>query len=327
VAIAKHNLDEPITRHMRTDFATIKDTYTVGETLSFIRVQGLGEQIVYFYVTDREDKLVGVIPTRRLLTSPLEQKVSDIMERRVVSVPFTFTVFDACEFFVLYRFMAFPVVTADNRLLGIVDVKLYAEEMFDISEREHVDRLFESLGIRLSHIKNAPLSKRFRARFSWLLATVASGITCALLAGVFQKTLVESVVLSFFLAMVLGLGESVCVQALSLSIEGLHQSRPRMKWFLVNLWREVAVSFCMGVCAALLAGGFSYVWNRHIGTTIALVLGITFAVSAAAVIGFSIPVLLHRLKLDLKIASGPVALAIADIVTIMFYLSAAAMIM
>jgi magnesium transporter len=312
---------------MQTDFAAIKDTYTVGETLDFIRVQGLGEQIVYFYVTDNENKLVGVIPTRRLLTSPLERKISDIMVRRVVSVPDTFTVFDACEFFVLYRFMAFPVVAADGRMLGVVDVKLYADEIFDISEREHVDRLFESLGIRLSQIRNAPLSRRFRARFSWLLASIASGITCALLAGVFQKTLVESVVLSFFLAPVLGLAESICVQALSLSIESLHQDKPKIKWFFANLWREIAVSFCMGVSAAILVGGFSYVWNRHLGAATALLLGITCAVSSAAIIGFSIPVLLHRLRLDLKIASGPVALAIADIATIVCYLSAAAVIM
>lgn len=324
MSVAKHNLDEPITRHMRTDFAAIKDTYTVGETLNFIRVKELGEQIVYFYVTDKEDKLVGVVPTRQLLTSSLEQMVSDIMDRRVVSVPETFTVFDACEFFVLYKYMAFPVVTSDNRLLGVVDVTLYAEEIIDISERERVNRLFESLGIRLSQIKNASFPKRFRARFSWLLATIASGLTCALLTGVFQKTLVESIVLSFFLTLVLGLGESVSVQALSLSIESLHENRPKMKWFFVNLWEELAVSFCMGICAALAVGGFSYVWNRHAGTAMALVLGITCAVSAAAIIGFSVPVLLHRLRLDLKIASGPVALALADIATIVCYLSAAA---
>ena len=309
---------------MKTDFAAIMDTFMVREALDFIRVQNLGEQIIYFYVTDRNDKLVGIIPTRRLLTSPLEQKVSDIMERQVVSVPDTFTVFDTCEFFVLYRFLAFPVVAADNRLLGVVDVNLYAKEIFDISEKDHVDRLFESLGIRLSQIRNAPLSRRFQARFSWLLATIVSGITCALLAGVFQKTLVESVVLSFFLALVLGLAESVCVQALSLSIESLHQNKPKIKWFFVNLWRDLAVSFCMGVSAALLVGGFSYLWNRHTATATVLLVGITCAVSSAAIIGFSIPVLLHRLRLDLKIASGPIALALADIATIICYLSAAA---
>jgi magnesium transporter len=97
--------------------------------------------------------------------------------------------------------------------------------------------------------------------------------------------------------------------------------------FFVNLWRELAVSFCMGICAALVVGGFSYVWNRHTGAAMALALGITCAVSAAAMIGFSIPVLLHRLRLDLKIASGPIALALADIATIACYLSAAAIIM
>ena len=48
------------------------------------------------------------------------------------------------------------------------------------------------------------------------------------------------------------------------------------------------------------------------------------AVCAACVFGLSIPAALHALKLDPKIAAGPVALAFTDIFTLLFYFGLAA---
>ena len=36
------------------------------------------------------------------------QRLSEIMNRRVVAISQSATVFDACEFFVLHKFFAFP---------------------------------------------------------------------------------------------------------------------------------------------------------------------------------------------------------------------------
>jgi magnesium transporter len=41
-------------------------------------------------------------------------------------------------------------------------------------------------------------------------------------------------------------------------------------------------------------------------------------------LGISVPTLLHRLKLDLRVASGPVTLAMTDVCTIVAYFSLAA---
>ena len=46
------------------------------------------------------------------------------------------SVLDACEFFVMYRLLAFPIVDADNRLLGVVDVSLFTDEMMDVADRQ-----------------------------------------------------------------------------------------------------------------------------------------------------------------------------------------------
>ncbi len=45
--------------------------------------KGIGEKIVYFYVVDESERLVGVLPTRRLLTASLEQRIGDLMIKRI----------------------------------------------------------------------------------------------------------------------------------------------------------------------------------------------------------------------------------------------------
>src|SRR5215831_5541326 len=102
---------------------------TVGQALERIRREGVGERVIYFFAVDKDKRLVGVLPTRRLLTTPLETKLTDVMVRRVVAIPATATVLDACEFFVLYKFFAFPVVDDQRRVVGLIDVSLFAEEM------------------------------------------------------------------------------------------------------------------------------------------------------------------------------------------------------
>ena len=65
---------------------------------------------------------------------------------RVVAIPESATVLEACEMFLLHKFLAFPVVSADRRLAGVVNVGLFTQEAFDLSERERLDDVFQSLG-------------------------------------------------------------------------------------------------------------------------------------------------------------------------------------
>lgn len=320
------NFDDKITKHMRTDYAAVADTDTVAQAMEFIRSHGVGEQAVYFYVTNKQGRLVGVIPIRKLLMVPLDSLISQIMQPRVITIPDSFTVFDACEYFVLYKLLAFPVVDSENRLLGIIDVNLYTEEVLAISEQDNVDDFFESLGFRLSQVRNASFLKKFKTRFSWLLVTMVTGAACALLANVFHKTLSESIILALFLPLVLGLGESVCVQSLSLSIDNLRHNQMGWKWYAEHISGELVISISMGVLAALIAGGFAYIWRHSFDSSLAVFVGIISSMGCAAAIGFSAPVVLHMLKLDLKVAAGPVALALADLMTILCYLAAATLI-
>src|SRR6266700_5281332 len=131
VAAGNPDFDASVVDHARKDFPLLDVTMTVGEALERIRREGVGERVIYFYAIDEEKRLVGVVPTRRLLTAPLETALREVMVRRVVAVPAKATVLDACEFFVLYKFLACPVVDEQRRVKGIVDANLFAEEVLE----------------------------------------------------------------------------------------------------------------------------------------------------------------------------------------------------
>src|SRR5215471_11648039 len=149
------HLQQSILEYVRKDFAALPSLLTVQEALDSIRQKGLGEKIIYFYVVDEQERLVGVLPTRRLLTAPLDTPLKDIMISRLVSIPATATVLDACELFVLHKYLAFPVVDDQRRPIGIVDVALFTGEVFDLAERSHIDDVFETIGFRVSQVRDA----------------------------------------------------------------------------------------------------------------------------------------------------------------------------
>lgn len=183
------HLRQPLSTVARRDVATLLQYWTVQEALDAIRRQGVGEQIVYFYTIDSDQRLVGVVPTRRLLTAPLEKPLSEVMIRRVLSLPETATVLEACEAFLLHKFLALPVVDPQGRIVGVVNVSLLSEEAFDLAEREQTDQVFESMGFRVSQLREAGPLRAFRFRFPWLTATIGSGTICAFLASTFEATL------------------------------------------------------------------------------------------------------------------------------------------
>ena len=114
----------------------------------------------------------------------------------------------------MHKFLAFPVVDEQGRIVGVVDVSFFTEEVFDIVAGQ--EEVFEAIGFHVAQVREASPLRAFRFRFPWLLATIGSGTVCALLAAAFELTLAKSLVLAFFLTLVLGLAESVSVQSMTI---------------------------------------------------------------------------------------------------------------
>lgn len=320
--------DDPIIGHARKDLPLLKAAMSVQEALDTIRREGVGERIIYFYVVDEKERLVGVLPTRRLLTAELDTELEEIMVRRVAAIPATATVLEACEFFVLYKFFAFPVVDGKRRVVGVVDVNLFTAELIESEEGEaqavlRGSDVFEALGFHLSQIRGASPWRAFRYRFPWLLVTVAGGTICAVLAGAFEATLAQSLVIAFFLTMVLGLNESVSTQSMSVTIQALRSAGPTWRWFISSLGRELVTALLLGLACGAVVGAIVWIWRHDMPAAFVIGGSIALSLVSACLFGLGVPSLLHWLKLDPKIAAGPVTLALADLFAVVLYFTSA----
>jgi magnesium transporter len=309
------------------EFTAFNRNLTVAEALAQARERGVAQQIIYFYVVDEEQRLCGVVPVRRLLLAPPDARLDSIMISRVAAIPETATALEACEMFVLHKFLAFPVVNAERKLVGMVNVGMFTEQVFDVSEKQHTDDIFQRIGFRVAEVQAASPLRAFRLRFPWLMATLCGGICCALLAGRYETTLATTLLLAFFLTLVLGLSESVSAQSVTVTVEALHGRTAGHAWLRRALRKEFVTALLLGSACGGIVCGVAWFWRGN--GLAALVIGASIAASmlAACLIGVAVPALLHRFKLDPRIAAGPVSLAVADVFTLLVYLNLATLVL
>ncbi len=320
--VAEINLNEPVAEHMRTELARLRVEQTVGEALDAIRQSPPPARIVYFYVVDDEDRLQGVIPVRSLLLSPPDSKLADIMLRRVIAVPADATVLDACEFFVMHRFLAFPVIDDHRHLIGAIDVELYTDELRDLGGGLS-DDLFQLIGVHLTRARQRNPWTAFRMRFPWLMCNISGGIVAAILTGVFEEELTRAVALAMFIPVVLALAESVSIQSVSLAVQLLRGKPPTWQAIFHKLNYEFVVGALLGGAAGLMVGGAAMAWLGQLHVAFSVAGGIVGGVIAAAMLGAIVPYLLRRFKLDPQVAAGPMVLAATDLFTLLCYFNIA----
>src|SRR5262245_10118761 len=311
-------LGDPVIKHMRPDTTRVRSDLTVAQSLDYIRDHEIGSRVVYFYVVDADDKLVGVIPTRRLLRAKPDVPITDVMISPVVAGPGPATVLDACEFFTRHRLLAFPVVSAEGKLIGLVDLDLYTDEMEDLEKHQEGQDLFQLVGVYLTEAEQRKTVLAARKRFPWLLCNVIGGMVAALIADAYADV-ATLVLVTPFIALVTGMAEGVAIQSVSLALQTMHGRRPTWGTLGRKVGREILVGLMLGAFCGLIVGVLAFAWKGSARAGLSLCIGIAGGVAASAAIGFALPFLLRMARRDPQVASGPIALAAADMVTLLLY--------
>lgn len=317
------HLDEPITQFMRTEVTTLSADHTAEQALIALRGSGIGERIVYLYVVESDNTLVGVVPTRTLLLARPDRTIRQIMQPRVVAVPAHASVLVACELFVMHRFLAFPVVDTQNRLLGMVDVSLFTDEVFQLAEQRQIEDVFQLIGVHVVEAQRASPTRSFLARFPWLLANIIGGIGSAIIVGLFEWVLELRILLALFVPVVLALAESVSIQSMTITLATLHGRRVKLRRFALSLVRELATAAMLGAVSGLAVGGVAFIWHRDLLMGLAIAISIALSMITACLLGVILPSAVHAFRGDPKIAAGPITLATADLATLLFYFALA----
>jgi magnesium transporter len=318
-------LDRPVTEFLSQAAVTLRENLTIDQALASLRGTRSG-QVLYLYVVNDAEQLVGVLPSRKLIMSPGQTRVGELMTRNIVSLSQRDTLFDALELFAMYRLLALPVVDADKKLLGIVEVSLYTDEIFELVQNQQLKEVFQLIGLRLEQHKQGSPWRGFRLRMPWLASNITGGLICAVLGSFFEATVRETVVIALFIPVILTLAESVAVQSMTLAIEQA-MSTPGRRSYAAQFAREAATALLLGISSGAVVGTVSLLWRQKTAASWTIAGSVATTMLLAAMLGRAVPKIIHVMKLNPRVASGPITLAVVDVMTVTIYLSASTMVL
>jgi magnesium transporter len=292
---------------------------TVAQALEKTRAAPGTNEIFYCYAVDSDGRLVGVVPIRKLIRAAPEERISSIMFTRVVKLPADAPDSLVEDFFVTYRFLAFPVVDAQDRIIGVVEVSnfvdTFSDTLFDEVEGRVRGEVYRFVGLPQDEMKETrPLLMALR-RFPWLLVNIAGGFLAATVSRIFEQTVERLVVVAAFIPMVLVLSESLGVQTTAVSASMLAEQRVDR----VHVRREVIGTSLAGMMAAVVVALLGRLYADSLAFPFVLFIAITLSTSLAACLGAVLPFLFHRFGVDPHMASAPLVLAISDNITLFTY--------
>lgn len=312
----------PVKDFARPITTTINVKESIGGALRALRQKQVDEKIIYFYVVDDDKKLKGVISTRDLLLADNETLVTDVMEPAVIFVKAEETLGDALQYFAKHGLLALPVVDKDKKLLGAIDVDLYLEEAIDVRSSQRRQDVFQYIGLSLEDLKLS-VWKGYSTRMPWIFCNMFGGVMCAIISHYYEVVLSKVLLLAMFIPLVLSLSESVSMQSMTQSLQSIKKAKISFLNFLVRSFKEIKVAVLIAFSSGLTVGLISFFFKEGLIPSIVISLGIALSTSISASGGLLVPMLLHISKLDPKVASGPIVLALADVLTTLLYLTLA----
>ncbi|AXF55740.1 magnesium transporter [Salicibibacter kimchii] len=303
----------------------LHETENVGDVLNRLRNEAPdAEMIYYLYVVDENEKLAGVVSLRDLMVASLDEKVGNVMSRRVVSVYVNDDQEDVARLIQKYDFLAAPVVSTHNQLIGIVTV----DDVIDVLEEEATEDLAEFSTTRGTTDVNISAFTAAKRRAPWIILLMFLGMITAGIIGTFEETLEQVVLLSAFIPMLMGSAGNVGTQSLAVVVRSLALGNFEKKGLFWALIREFGTGLAIGfACALTLIVLIPFLYDGDLFLAIIVGFSIFLSLGVAAVIGSLVPLVINRLKLDPAIASGPFITTFIDVISITIYFSMARMLL
>jgi len=301
---------------------TVNSDMSVKDVLDHIRHSATEDnmELYYVYVTDKQNHLLGVVSLRKLLTSPINQKVEDIMISDIVKLHVDDYSDYIIDEFMKYQYNALPVVDLYNRLKGMITW----DDVHDLFEEETTEEIYQSSGISTvvvdeDEILSGNLFNAIRARTPWLFITLIGEFIAVNVGKHFDHTLQALPIIAIFMPLLAGLGGNIGTQSITLMVRGLSTGQVTLSSALHHMLRETCIGFAIGSIFGILVTLVTWGWQHNI--ELGAIVGIAMAINMtmATIIGTFTPFALKTLKVDPAVASGPVIATTIDVLGLAIY--------
>jgi len=303
---------------MDTGVFTLPETTLAKDAIAALQDHADAGMVFYLYVTDKDNRLVGVISLRDLVTTPPDTQLSELMVRNIQAVYPETDQEEVARIVARYNYLAVPVVDLEGHLLGIVNV----DEVVDVIREEATEDFLRMAGVgKDREILLKSSWENARSRLPWLFASWVGGVAAMIIIGTFESLLSGVVALAAFIPVVIGMGGNIGTQSSTIIVRGIATGRVVFGNAAKILWKEVRVGLMLGLIYGIALGVVAHLSFADAPSMLGLVVGLSVGASMliAATIGTFVPLFLKRMNIDPAIATGPFVTTSIDILGVLFY--------
>jgi magnesium transporter len=306
---------------MTTRFLSVRESMTVQQAIEAIRrhTEEEVEQIFYLYVTDDAGRLRGVVPIRKLVTSPPDRPIGEVMISDPVSVSATADQEEAAQLAGKYNLLAVPVVDDDRRLVGVITV----DDVIDVIKEEATEDMYRMVGLTEEEHIYTPLPTVIRRRLPWMVINLVTAFLAAWVVGLFEASIHRVSVLAVFMPIVAGMGGNGGTQTLTVITRGIALGEISLDAGLRSMMREVAIGLAIGLVTGLLTAGGAYLWRGSAMLGLVLLLAMIINMVVAGLSGAAIPLMLKAFRQDPALGSGVIVTTFTDVFGFLSFLGLA----
>ena len=318
--------ENSVGRLMTPDYLSVKQEWTVSQTLDHIRKYGAdSETLNVLYVIDEKGKLIDDIKIREIILSLPEKKISDLMDENFIALNVHDDQEQAVEVFKKYDRVVLPVVDSHGILIGIVTV----DDVLDVAEEEATEDIQKLGGVEALEepYSTMPFFSMIKKRVVWLTVLFVGEMLTASAMGFFEDEIARAVVLTLFIPLIISSGGNSGSQAATLVIRAIALGEITLK----DWWRIMKREILSGLTLGLILGAIGflriYLWSyfSNIFGDHWLPIGLTVGFSLIGVVlwgtlsGSMLPFLLKRLGLDPATSSAPFVATLVDVTGLVIY--------
>jgi len=307
---------------MSNRFIVLREDMVVEEVRELLRARAQEERtedIAYLYVTDRDQRLIGIVSLRDLVFRRAERRMGEILNRNVKFVRVTDDQEELPRQFEHYHYLGLPVLDAEGRLVGVVK----ASDALEVARKEATEDMQLLVGLSGEERALTPWYQSIRWRLPWLYINLATAFLAAFVVGLFEDTIAQWTALAIFLPIVAGQGGNGGMQTLTVIIRDLALGEIAPGDGRRVLLKELILGLLNGLAIGVVVGLIGWWWKGSM--TLGLVAGAAMLLNqlAAAAAGVMIPLGLKTLKIDPALASSVFLTTVTDVAGFFFFLGLA----
>ncbi len=305
---------------MTPRYMAVPSSRTVAQVISFIRKSAEDvETIVYIYVVDQFNRLVGVISIRNLLTSSDSAIVRDIMATDLITVEQSTDQEIVAKVLEKNDFYAIPVVDRQHKLLGIVTV----DDVIDVIREEQTEDVYKmgAMNGGIERYLDTSIFRQVQKRVFWLIILLFLGTVTTNVVSHYESVIITAPFLFFFMQVITQTGGNSGGQSATLMIRGLATGELHFRDIGKVMLKEVIVGLIMGIITGifiLLRGIILPPWVS-MGQAMIVGVSLAFVVIFSTVIGALAPLLIHKMGWDPTVMSAPLMSTVIDVCGLTIY--------